>query len=285
MSVGIVFHLLAAMSYAILAVALWRPLARAENEDKVKAGTIRRVCLAGAIVLHGIGLVSIIIPTHGLFLGWAIALSAAFWLGLIVFWLENLVMQIDGLLLILLPAATIAALLATVFPGGHLIAHASSDWLRTHLLIALTAYGLITVAALQAMLMAALDRQLHRPVQAEGSRTMFDRALDSMPPLLLQEVLLFRLIWIGFAILTLTILTGIVVSLRLYGVAFPLDHKTVFTLLSWATFVVLLLGRHTRGWRGRIALRWTLVGFTFLLFSYSGSRFVLDVILQRGYVG
>lgn len=285
MSAGIVFHLLAALSYAILAVALWRPLATVETDAKVKTGTIRRVCLAGAIVLHGIGLINIIIPAHGLYLGWALALSAAVWLGLIVFWLENLVMQIDGLLLILLPAATIAALLAAAFPDGHLIANATSDWLRTHLLIALTAYGLITIAALQAMLMAALDRQLHRPVQAESSRSIFDRALDSMPPLLLQEVLLFRLIWIGFAILTLTIATGIVVSMRLFGVPFPLDHKTVFTLLSWATFVVLLLGRHTRGWRGRIALRWTLVGFAFLLFSYSGSQFVLDVILQRGQGG
>ncbi|MYN15061.1 hypothetical protein GSY71_18145 [Pusillimonas sp. TS35] len=281
MSAGIVFHLLAALAYAILAVALWRPLARSQTGGEVRAGTIRRVCLGGAIVLHGIGVIQSVTPNHGLFLGWALALSAAVWLGLLVFWLESLVMRIDGLLLILLPAATFAAIIAGLFPGGHAVDHANNELLRMHLLIALIAYGLITVAALQSMLMAALDRQLHRPVLPDESRSIIDRALDSMPPLLLQEVLLFRLIWIGFAILTLTIVTGTAVSMRISGVFLPMDHKTVFTLLSWLTFAGLLAGRHLRGWRGRIALRWTLAGFAFLLLSYTGSRFVIDVILHR----
>ncbi|MGB3289661.1 MAG: cytochrome c biogenesis protein CcsA [Burkholderiaceae bacterium] len=280
MSAGIVFHLLAALAYAVLAISLWRPLTR--GGEQVSAGKVRLVCLAGAIVLHGIGLAQAIVPNHTLVLGWALALSAAVWLGMVVFWLESLVMRIDGLLLILLPASAVAAGLASLFPTGHIVAHAGSEWLRVHLLIALTAYGLITVAALQAMLMAALDRQLHRPVESEATRTTLSRALDSMPPLLLQEVLLFRLIWIGFAILTLTVITGAIVSLRLTTDLVPMDHKTIFTLLSWLTFGGLLVGRYTRGWRGRIALRWTLVGFAFLLLSYTGSRFVLDVILHRG---
>ncbi|HWL30034.1 MAG TPA: cytochrome c biogenesis protein CcsA [Burkholderiaceae bacterium] len=280
MSAGIVFHLLAALAYAVLAISLWRPLSRGGAE--VQAGKVRKVCLAGAIALHGAGLSQAILLEHSLHLGWALALSAAVWLGMLIFWVENLVMGIDGLLLILLPASAVAAGLAGLFPGGHIVAHANNDWLRIHLLIALVAYGLITVAALNAMLMTALDRQLHRPIQAEADRGLINRALDSMPPLLVQEVLLFRLIWIGFAVLTLTIVTGAIVSLRFTTVLAPLDHKTVFTLLSWFTFGGLLVGRYTRGWRGRIALRWTLVGFAFLLLSYSGSRFVLDVILQRG---
>src|SRR3546814_777337 len=147
MSSGIVFHLLAALAYAVLAFSLWRPLTK--GGEQVNAGHIRRVCLAGAIVLHGIGLAQAIVPNHSLLLGWALALSAAVWLGMVVFWLENLVMRIDGLLLILLPAAAISAGMAAAFPHGHLVAHASSEWLRVHLLIALMAYGLITVAALQ----------------------------------------------------------------------------------------------------------------------------------------
>ena len=281
MSAGIVFHLLAALAYVTLAITLWRPL-RKQNDTigAISTGHIRKVCLAGAIVLHSLGLLEAIVPDHTLRLGWAMALSAAVCLGMIVFWLESLVMRIDGLLLILLPASALTSLLAAVFPVTHLVDHAGNEWLRVHLLIALIAYGLITVAALQAILMTALDRQLHRPVQAESNQSVLDRALHSMPPLLVQEVLLFRLIWISFAILTLTVLTGMVVSLRISGNILPLDHKTVFTLLSWLTFGGLLLGRYTRGWRGRIALRWTLVGFAFILLSYTGSRFVLDVILR-----
>jgi ABC-type uncharacterized transport system permease subunit len=133
--------------------------------------------------------------------------------------------------------------------------------------------------------MTALDRHLHRPVEQETRRGVISRAFDSMPPLLVQEHLLFRLIWIGFGALTLTVITGIVVSMRLSGYPLPFDHKTVFTLLSWVTFGVLLAGRHIQGWRGRLALRWTLAGFAFLLLSYTGSRFVLEVILHRGTVG
>jgi ABC-type uncharacterized transport system permease subunit len=280
MSAGIVFHLLAALAYAVLAVSLWRPLT--QGGDKVTTGKVRHMCLAGAIGLHGVGLALAMLPDHSLYLGWALALSAAIWLGMIVFWLENLAGRIDGLLLILLPSSAIATALAAAFPYGHLVAHASNQWLRVHLIIALMAYGLITVAALHAMLMTALDRQLHRPIEQAANRSVMGRALDTMPPLLIQESLLFRLIWIGFTILTLTVITGAIVSMRLTDELLPMDHKTIFTVLSWMTFGILLLGRHMRGWRGRIALRWTLAGFAFLLLSYSGSRFVLDVILQRG---
>ncbi len=283
MSASIVFHLLAALAYGVLAVARWRPLARSQPGRPSMA--IGRLCVLGAIVLHGIGLAQAIIVPQGLHLGWALALSTAVWLGMIVFWVENFLLRIDSILLLLLPAAALSCLLAAGFPQGHLVPHANNDWLRIHLLIAMSAYGLITVAALHAMLMTALDRQLHRPVEAEDKRGIMARALDSMPPLLVLEQLLFRLIWIGFAVLTLTVATGIQVSLLLDGRALPMDHKTVFTLLSWATFGVLLAGRHLKGWRGRTALRWTLTGFAFLLLSYTGSRFVLDVILQRGTLG
>jgi ABC-type uncharacterized transport system permease subunit len=280
MSAGIVFHLLAAIAYAILAISLWRPLSQGGAE--AKAGRVGRICLLSAIILHGIALQQSLLAGHSVHLGLAPAVSAALWLGMIVFWLESLLVRIDPLLLILLPVVAVVCLLSAIFPQTHAIAHAGNDWLRLHLLIALSAYGLITVAALHAILMTALDRHLHRPVAQAAQGNSLMRALDSMPPLLVQEHLLFRLIWIGFVVLTLAVGSGAVVSMRLIGVPFPLDHKTVFTLLSWFTFGGLLAGRYIRGWRGRIALRWTLAGFIFLLLAYTGSRFVLQVLLQRG---
>ena len=65
------------------------------------------------------------------------------------------------------------------------------------------------------------------------------------------------------------------------GRALPLDHKTVFAVLSWVAFGLLLAGRWLYGWRGRTALRWTLSGFVLLLLAYVGSRFVLEVLLGR----
>ena len=85
----------------------------------------------------------------------------------------------------------------------------------------------------------------------------------------------------AFVFLTLTLVTGIAFSETLFGRALRADHKTVFAVLSWLTFGLLLAGRVLYGWRGRTALRWTLSGFMMLLFAYVGSRFVLEVLLHR----
>ncbi|MDF8361372.1 cytochrome C assembly family protein [Achromobacter anxifer] len=280
MSLGIVFHTAAALAYAVLGGSLWIRLAGAGGVEQT--GKVARLCLLGALVLHGIGLQQSMLGAQHLFIGWALALSAAIWLGMVVFWLESLLVRIDGLQLLLLPAATLASGLAALFPQGQFVPHANDSWLRVHLLIALAAYGLITIAALHAMMMALLDRHLHRPLDAPAERSIIGRVLDSQPPLLVQEQLLFRIIWIGFIVLTLAVGTGSVASMKLTGKILPFDHKTVFTLLSWLTFGVLLAGRHIWGWRGRVALRWTLTGFGFLILAYTGSRFVLEMILHRG---
>ncbi len=280
MSEGIVFHTLAALAYAALAALIWRPLQH--GSIPTTTGKAVRTCLLGALVLHGIALYQSVLPASGLYLGWALALSAAIWLGMLIFWLESLASSINGLLLILLPASAVVCALAAIFPIGHLVAHANNELLHLHLLIALMAYGLVTVAALQSILMATLDRYLHRPGEQSQRTKWFSNALNVMPPLLVQEHLLFRLIWISFTVLTLTLITGSLVSMNLSGRVFPVDHKTVFTVLSWFTFALLLAGRYIWGWRGRLALRWTLTGFAFVLLAYTGSHFVIDVILQRG---
>ncbi|MDH0090918.1 cytochrome c biogenesis protein CcsA [Achromobacter mucicolens] len=280
MSLGIVFHTAAALAYAVLGGSLWLRLAGAGEVEQT--GKIARLCLLGALVLHGIGLQQSMLGAQHLFIGWALALSAAIWLGMVVFWVESLLVRIDGLQLLLLPAAAIASGLAAIFPQGQFVPHANDAWLRVHLLIALAAYGLITIAALHAMMMALLDRHLHRPLDAPAERSIIGRVLDSQPPLLVQEQLLFRIIWIGFVVLTLAVGSGSIASMKLTGKILPFDHKTVFTLLSWLTFGVLLAGRHIWGWRGRVALRWTLTGFGFLILAYTGSRFVLEMILHRG---
>ncbi len=283
MSTGIVFHSLAALAYSCLALTLWRALA--SGQPAIQAGRLVRLGVLVALVLHGIALQQSILRDEHLHLSWSLALSAAVWLGMIVFWLESLIIRIDGLQLLLLPAGAIACLLAAIFPSTQLIAHAADTSLRVHLLIALAAYGLITVAALQALLMSALDRRLHFPSESaqtkQGLLSVAGRLLDAQPPLLAQEQLLFRVIWVAFGALTLAVASGSLISLAATGKWLPFDHKTIFTLLSWLTFGVLLAGRHIRGWRGRIALRYTLVGFAFIVLAYTGSRFVVEVILQR----
>jgi ABC-type uncharacterized transport system permease subunit len=92
---------------------------------------------------------------------------------------------------------------------------------------------------------------------------------------------LFRLIAAGFILLTATLASGVFFSEQLFGRPLRFDHKSVFTIASWLVFGGLLVGRHFFGWRGRTALRWTLIGFVMLVLAYIGSRFVLEVLLRR----
>ena len=82
-------------------------------------------------------------------------------------------------------------------------------------------------------------------------------------------------------VVTLTLLSGVVFSEELFGRPAQLTHKTVFGVLSWIIFAALLAGRHIYGWRGRVAVRWTLAGFLTLVLAYLGSKFVVEVLLGR----
>lgn len=116
MSARIVFHLLAAIAYGILAITLWRPIT--QGRPKAILSGPSRIALLLAIVMQGAGLLLTIVLPHGLHLGWALALSAAVWLGMVIFWFDSLFLRLDSLLLILLPAATLVSLCAALFPNG-----------------------------------------------------------------------------------------------------------------------------------------------------------------------
>jgi len=96
-----------------------------------------------------------------------------------------------------------------------------------------------------------------------------------------MERLLFLLIGLGFALLTLTLITGMTLSESLFGHALRFTHETLFAVIAWIVFGVLLAGRLVYGWRGRVAMRWALAGFLMVLLAGVGSRFVLEVILGR----
>jgi ABC-type uncharacterized transport system permease subunit len=270
-------HFLAAALYFGLAVHFWRTRWRGAVLDQPVKGLAlwERTWLAAALFFHGATLGLGIFPQDegGMHFGFAVALSMMTWLAVALYWIESFYARMEGLQMLGLPLAAICAMLPWLLPGQHILANAASPTFRLHFLMAMLAYSLFTLAALHAILMAVTEKRLHR-----GRLTPL---FAGLPPLLTMEALLFRLIHIAFGLLTLTLLSGVLFSEHLFGKALPINHKTVFAVLSWLIFGALLVGRRRHGWRGRTALRWTLAGFAVLLLAYVGSRFVLEVILGR----
>ena len=143
--------------------------------------------------------------------------------------------------------------------------------LTAHVLLSMGAAALLFAAAVTAILLFILDRRLR-------NRRIVDLP-DGLPPLDQLENVMFRLIAAGFVLLTLALFTGFVFVTDLF--AQHLIHKTVLSVFAWVLFGILLAGRARFGWRGRPAVRWTLIGFVLLAMAYFGSKFVLESILGR----
>lgn len=264
------FFIAAAVLYAICAFL------PARQRIVISSGT------ALAWLLHGAALWSdVIVAPETLRLGFAIMLSAALWVSVAAYWFENRNFALDGLRVMVLPAAVLAVVLPIAFPGSVVPLEGKSNLFSWHIAVSMLAYGTLTVAACHAVLMVIQESRLHLHAGSRA-RGRVASVIDHLPALLTMEKLLFRLITFGFALLTLTVLSGVVFSEQLFGQAFKWDHKTVFTMLSWVLFGLLLAGRKWQGWRGKTALSFTLSGFATLLLAYVGSRFVLEVMLHRG---
>ena len=103
-----------------------------------------------------------------------------------------------------------------------------------------------------------------------------------MPPLLTLERFLFRLVAVGFVLLTLTLASGIVFSEQLFGKPLTFTHKNVFSVLGW-----LDVRRAARSAVGATAgagaprCAGSSPARCCSLLGYLGSKFVLEVLLRR----
>ena len=165
----------------------------------------------------------------------------------------------------------ISVVLALLFPGTALPSSASV-WMPVHLAMGVSCYGLFGVAVVHAWFMTRAEARMRQGVDTQSGL-----------PLLTLERLTYRFVTAGFVLLTATLLVGYGFGDVVYGheKAWRWDHKTIFSVLSWLTFAVLLVGRSYFGWRGRRAVVVLYTGSAFLFFAYVGSRFVLEVVLGR----
>ncbi|WP_183948275.1 cytochrome C assembly family protein [Rehaibacterium terrae] len=178
--------------------------------------------------------------------------------------------RLDALGVVVFPIAATTLLLYALFGRSGVVA---MDWrIQLHAFLALLAYAALALAALLAILLWLQEHALRQ--------RRFTGLLRALPPLTQLETLLFRTIGAGFGLLTLALVSGVLFVEDL--LAQHLAHKTVLSALAWLVFGGLLLGRWRYGWRGRRAVRLTLLAMCLLGLAFFGSKFVLEILLRRG---
>ena len=261
--IAILFYVLAS---AHLAYQLYNS-SQKQRETKIATPLLSVL----ALLFHGAVLYQTIIIPEGLNLGFYHALSLMGWVVLLLVTLIGLTRPIENLSLIFMPAIAICVLMALWFPHERLITDSVNMGLQLHILLSITAYSLLAMAAVQSIILAIQEYLLRNkhPV----------RVMRILPPMQTMEDSLIQLIAIGFFLLSLSLATGLMFVHDI--LAQHLAHKIAFSITAWLVFGLVLLGRRAKGWRGQTLIRWTIGGFVLLMLSYFGSKLVLELVLNR----
>lgn len=164
-------------------------------------------------------------------------------------------------------AMTITA--ALLLPVRHIMHIELQPGLVIHITLSLFAYGTLAIAFLYALQMSFITRKLKQKGAA---------LLNSpLPPLMLVEGMLFKLLLVGTSLLVLALISGFVFLEDMFGKTYA--HKTVLSLIALVVYVVLLIGQRIQGWRGRRVIVLTIIGLILLTLAYFGSRFVREILL------
>lgn len=202
------------------------------------------------------------------------ALIATSFFSIFIFWLFNFNKNFNYLQPFLLIPTVLLLIIHPLFLSNHYLTNDLSPLFLTHIAIALLAYSLFTFSAYLAIFILIFEKKLHQ-------KKKIDLLLSASQPLIEMENFLFNINKFGFILLTVTLASGILFSEQVFRTPLQFNHKTVFSILAWLIYGLLLAGKKLYGWRGRKSIYISLTAFLFLLLSYLGSKFVLEIILHR----
>ena len=174
--------------------------------------------------------------------------------------------------LIGIPVAATGLILGFALSKQNQFIEQHSFGLDVHIILSLSAYAVLLMATIQAVILWFQDRELKNKQKKRFW-------VNLLPSFQAMESLLFDLIITGFILLTIALGFGFFTIDDFF--AQHLAHKTAFSIISWFVYGSLLIGHYKFGWRGQKAIRFTLIGFMLLAIGFIGSKFVLEMILGK----
>ena len=149
-----------------------------------------------------------------------------------------------------------------VHAGAETLPHnLRSAWLPAHVAAAFLGYAIFAIAFCISLI------YLHQESQLKAKRRT--GLVQRLPSLETLDDINYRIVAWGFALFTLGIVTGSLLSKATWGTFWSWEPKQVLSVVAWLLYAVLLQTRSI-GWRGRRAARLTIVGFAVLIISFLG---------------
>ncbi|OPL11673.1 MAG: c-type cytochrome biogenesis protein CcsB [delta proteobacterium MLS_D] len=140
-----------------------------------------------------------------------------------------------------------------------LIPALKSNWLISHVVSSFLAYACFTLAFGSSILYLVKIR--FRPV--------------ILPDAAMLDDITYRMISVGFIMLTLGIITGAVWADTAWGRYWGWDPKETWSFITWLIYGAFLHVHLARGWRGTKLSLISIIGFTAVLFTYLGVNYLL----------
>ena len=134
-----------------------------------------------------------------------------------------------------------------------------SSWLGIHVSTAIIAYGAFGVSFVLGIIFLLRERM-------QGS-DFWDRHVPSRDRL---DLISYRSVCLGLLFLTFTMITGAIWAEQAWGSYWSWDPKETWSLVTWLVYAVYLHLRIRRGWRGRAAAIFAVIGFLCVIFTYIG---------------
>jgi len=143
-----------------------------------------------------------------------------------------------------------------------------SSWLTYHVATIMLSYSAFALSFFVSICYLAKDA-----MGGDGSRLLL---LQRMPSLSALDIFNYKIIAVGFPLLTLGIVLGAVWAATAWGRPWGFDPKETWSAITWLVYAVYLHVRFLRGWKGRRAAIMAILGFLCVLFTYFGVNYLLS---------
>ena len=234
-------------------------------------GRITNVLVFFGLLFHA-GLIYQTTFLSGIDLNFANSLLITSWIGVLLYLLINASDQHKGFEYLTLVPALFFLIINPFMSGHNYLNETFSVSAILHIVFALLGYSLLAFGALFSVFLLYVEQNVR-------TKKLNTKIFSSSTPILSLENFLFKIYWLGFMLLTITLISGSFFSDEIFQAPLIINHKLIFSICAWFIYAILLLGRILFGWRGKKAIKFSLVAFIFLFLAYFGSKFVFEILL------